>query len=76
MDEVVTKYMTFHLISQTQKTQKWAIFNNQSDYLLGEIAWYGPWRQYCFYPEAGSVFNNGCLTTILGFIARLKANRV
>jgi hypothetical protein len=31
---------------------------------LGEIKWYGPWRQYCFFPLENTIFNNGCLDEI------------
>jgi hypothetical protein len=38
---------------------------------LGVIKWYGPWRQYCFYPEPGCVFNSDCLRDIAGFCFKL-----
>jgi hypothetical protein len=41
--------------------------------LLGTIAWYGAWRQFCLYPALGTVFNNGCLNDIQAKIAELKA---
>ena len=32
--------------------------------LLGTIKWHGAWRQYVFHPEAGTLFNRGCLDDI------------
>jgi hypothetical protein len=39
--------------------------NKKSNMILGVISWYGPWRQYCFYPTIESVlFNHTCLHEI------------
>lgn len=42
---------------------------------LGDIRWYGRWRQYAFYPEPGTIFNPDCLETINGKIRELMAAR-
>ncbi len=65
------KYIHFDLIKMKPKTQVWGCFNNSSDGKLGEIKWYGPWRQYCFFPFGETVFNMGCLTDINHFIKLL-----
>lgn len=31
---------------------------------LGSLKWYGAWRQFCFFPAEGTIFNTGCLGTI------------
>jgi hypothetical protein len=42
---------------------------------LGEIKWFGRWRQYVFYPAFGTVYSAGCLEDIRDFIVGLKAAR-
>ena len=42
---------------------------------LGGVQWYGPWRQYCFFPEIDTVFNIGCLNDINHFIGQLASQR-
>ena len=43
---------------------------NKEVVLLGEIRWKGQWRQYAFYPEVETVFNEGCLDDIRSEIMR------
>lgn len=43
--------------------------------LLGVIKWYGAWRQYAFFPEAGTVWNPDCLDAVNGCIRGLMAER-
>lgn len=54
---------------KSQKTEEWMVLND-SDYCLGLIRWYSPWRQYCFEPEedADAIFNNQCLLDIAVFL--------
>lgn len=72
MDEKTTKYMTFRLVEQKPKTGVYHVLNNSSGFLLGIIRWYGPWRQYCFFPEAQTLFNVGCMQDIIDFIGELR----
>lgn len=44
--------------------------------VLGEIRWFGRWRQFCFYPEPMTVFNAGCMSEIQKVIRELMAERV
>jgi hypothetical protein len=58
------------------KTDTWAVRNKRSGDLLGSIAWYGAWRQYCFYATvAGCVFNKGCLADIQEFLEAAMEER-
>jgi len=67
------KYMLAELVEQKPKTQVWNILNKKSLELLGSIAWYSPWRQYCFFVEKGGViFNHRCLNEISDFLFRLN----
>lgn len=35
---------------------------------LGEIKWYGAFRQYVFYPDEGTMWSSGCLEIVNGFL--------
>jgi len=71
-----TRYLDF--IDTTAKNRKtkiiWVRSVNHGD-ILGEIRWYGAWRQYCFYPKADTIWNIECLQDIRVFIATLMAAR-
>jgi len=56
-----------------RKTRVYEVRGRRSDVLLGMVKWYGPWRQFCFYPEATTIFNNGCLSDLTGVITHLNA---
>ena len=42
---------------------------------LGQIKWYGKWRQFCFYPSGDTIFNRACLKDIDAEIEKLMAER-
>lgn len=42
---------------------------------LGEIKWYGPWRQYVFTPMPGTLYSAGCLADIETSIVELMNDR-
>ena len=52
------------------KTKKFDVISKSSEYILGYIDWYNPWRQYCFtvYPDGETVFNSTCLELITNFL--------
>jgi len=66
------KYIHFDLVAQKRKTSVWSCRNNASGEEIGRVQWYGPWRQYCFYPAWDSVFSMGCLDDIRNFIEWIK----
>ena len=68
-------FMHFTCISDSGKTTVWEIRENKSDYLLGTIRWYSPWRTYCIYTYDGCIFNTACLKDILDFIKHLLDDR-
>jgi hypothetical protein len=71
-----TKYMVFkELPSYARKTKIIQVISKSSGISLGEIKWYGPWRQYCFYPGIYTIFNNGCMTDIIKKIDELMQAR-
>ena len=69
--EVLTEYKYIYFkqkLANTIKTSVWGCYNSHIH--LGDVRWYGSWRQYCFYPEANTVFNVGCMKDINDFIGQ------
>jgi len=70
------KHIFFHLHEQKPKTQVWLVVNKSSHITLGQIKWYGAWRQYIFVPINNSIYNDGCLQVIIEFIGKLNKERM
>ena len=51
-----------------RKTDVWIVRTAKVE--LGWISWYGPWRQFVFYPLPETVYSAGCLNEIERFIER------
>ena len=74
----ITTYKYFEVheepLRKGRKTSNHYIINLSSGALLGEIKWYGAWRQYCFFPSpsADTVWSTGCLDDIKDYIKKLK----
>lgn len=66
------KYIYFIKFADKPKTFVWFCYSKSSNDLLGEVKWYGPWRQYCFFPEPNTVFNVTCFDHINNFIGQLR----
>lgn len=58
-----------------RKTAIYAVVNRTSGDWIGEIKWYGAWRQYCFFPYGNTVWSAGCLKDVEGFIEGLRLGR-
>ena len=67
----VSKYLEFEECEYAGKTQVFAVLSKKHGDILGKVRWYGPWRQYVFYPETGTLFNPTCLNEISWFVADL-----
>ncbi len=74
---VATEYKYIRMLeieqANNRKTRKWNVCNVHSNDLIGWVDWYGPWRQYCFSPSAGTVFSAGCLADIQDFLGKTMA---
>lgn len=55
-----------------RKTPLFVLINKSSQTAIGEIKWYGRWRQYCFFPDEATVWSDGCLADVRDFLAKLK----
>lgn len=60
-------YLTFEKDfnqSAPRKTDVWDVLSARSGERLGFIRWYGPWRQYTFWPAPDTTWNPDCLREI------------
>jgi hypothetical protein len=60
------EYLDFIFAKQTdkQKTKVLEIYSKKHGNCLGEIRWWGAWRQYVFAPYCGTVYSRGCMDEI------------
>lgn len=71
----MSKYLEFNPDPTWKgKTEKFTV-DSVKGFNLGEIKWYGAWRQYAFFPSTYSVFNRDCLYDIISFINELMVRR-
>jgi hypothetical protein len=71
-----TAYLDFaDLEAKGRKTKHIAVINKHHQEIIGEIKWFGKWRQYCFYPYDETVWNIGCLEAIQETIKDLALER-
>lgn len=76
-DRQIGKYLLAYIKedNSTKRTKKWKIYNLDATIGLGTIQWYGPWRQYCFWPSYATIFNTQCLEDISKFLKEIKNER-
>lgn len=71
-DSFESKYLAFWEDDHYEgKTKRIAVMSKSGSATLGEIRWWGPWRQYVFAPERDTVFNRECMRDIHEVIDRL-----
>lgn len=71
----MSKYLEFHLLEEKPKTKVVGVYSKRNDDVLGEIKWFGRWRQYAFFPEPGTIFNVECLNDIQNYIKGMMDER-
>jgi hypothetical protein len=74
------KHIQFVFIgnSDSGKTKRWHVATkDDSEDLIGEIRWFGPWECYVLYPFGRTVFEKQCLRDIADFCEeQTKQNRL
>lgn len=68
------EFIRFVEAPQTGTTTRWDCWSHR-DGDLGQVHWYGAWRQYCYFPSENTVFSAGCLKDITDFIKWLMDER-
>ena len=71
----MSRYLEFSIAEQKPKTKIICVESKTRGDVLGEIKWFGKWRQYAFFPEPGTVFNIECLNDIVNKIKELMDER-
>lgn len=70
------EYLAFtEFVPEGRKTAVVNVSASRDGAPLGQVRWFGRWRQYAFFPEPECVFNQGCLTTINAYMAALMEDR-
>jgi len=64
----VTEYLELREIGLKPATKVYGIFSVRHGDKLGEIKWYGPWRQFAFFPTLETIWNEQCLLDVVHFI--------
>lgn len=68
-------HLLFQVVARKPKTVVVAVIERRSDEVIGEVAWYGAFRAYCFMPTENTVWSTGCLDEVRAEIARLMRER-
>jgi len=75
MPETNFEYIEFKKAFDTGKTSIWFILKKNSIISLGQVKWFGLWRQYVFWPASSTIFSAGCLKDIQTFITQAMQER-
>lgn len=71
-----SEYLNFELDDHYEgKTERVVVVAKKRLEILGEIKWFGRWRQYAFFPEGSTVWNKTCLDDVQNCIELLKKRR-
>lgn len=69
------KYIVFksdnEVFDEKKTRPSWECRNKKHGYLLGLVHWASAWKQYCYYPEADTMYSRDCLEDIIDFIKQL-----
>jgi hypothetical protein len=52
------------------KTKLWEVRSKDQSAVLGEVKWYGPWRQYTYFANPHTIYERQCLRDIADFCER------
>ena len=68
----MSEYLEFSITGHKPKTKIYGVWSKKSGGILGEIKWFGRWRQYAFFPRPETIFNTECLNDIISYIEVLR----
>jgi hypothetical protein len=70
MRERIGKFLTVERQDVAGRTTTiWAVRGDEGDF-LGDVRWWGAWRQYVFQPQPHTIFHGGCLEDITAFLKK------
>lgn len=64
------------IVGPPPKTKIWTVRNTVARVNLGDVRWFGRWRQYAFFPGAELVFEKTCMRTIADFCERATRTHI
>lgn len=71
-----SEYLSFELDDHYEgKTERVTVISKKRLEILGEIKWFGRWRQYAFFPADGTIWNSQCLEDVDGCLETLALRR-
>lgn len=70
-----TQYKYIEFTPSVITDGSWMCANRKGGSILGEIAWYAPWRTYVCQFESDCVFSVDCLRDIADFLSQLNAGK-
>lgn len=72
-EDTPSRYLFFNRDDHYEgRTTKIVITSKRHLDILGEIKWFGKWRQYAFFPDPLTIWNPECLDDVQECIKRLK----
>lgn len=69
------KYIYMKEIAIGTKTRRFEVIGHKTGNVLGDIKWFGRWRQYTFFPHPDTTYNHECLDFIRTFLVDLMLKR-
>ncbi len=70
-----SEHLKFVEVGDTGKTKIYDVINRHSGFRIATVKWHGGWRKYCLFPESDTLFDEGCLKQISGFLRNLMDAR-
>lgn len=75
-EDIMSEYLSFEEDDHYEgKTKRFMVVSKKRLNILGEIKWYGAWRQYTFWPIGDTIWNTQCMKDIILFIDNLMSER-
>ena len=66
----------YMIIEKKPKTNVYQVNAKSTGNRLGEIKYKPTWRQYCFFPDTGTLYSAGCMDDLIKFIRNLHKSLV
>jgi hypothetical protein len=70
------RWIAFKIKKKLGRTSIYAVVSKASKLELGEIKWCSSWRQYAFYPNELTFYEQTCLRDIAKFLDMLTNVRI
>ncbi len=72
MINIGNKFIHVENVRSKNTKPAYAVVNTKADHELASIEWYSSWRGYVLIPRGNTVWDAGCLESVITFIRHLK----